>query len=55
LLFEGVPIVPVDKLNSFIIDLDNHVEGNSFCDYGECLPLPDDIPILSGEFFGTVE
>ena len=53
LVFEGVPIVPVDKLNSFISELDNHVEGNSFCDYEEYLPLPDDITALSGEFSGS--
>lgn len=50
LVFEGVPIVPLNKLNSFISELDNHVVGNSFVDYEKCLLLPDDIAVLSWEF-----
>jgi hypothetical protein len=42
-VYEGVPLVPVRKLNSFIAELDNHAEGNSFSPYEEDLPLPDEI------------
>ena len=41
LVFEGVPLVPVQKLNSFIGELDNHVQGNSFCDYEEDVSLTE--------------
>ena len=31
-LYEGVPIVPVQKLNSFVNDLDGYAQGNFFCE-----------------------
>jgi hypothetical protein len=37
--YEGVPIVPILKLNSFINELDNHEQGNSFSDYDDDLPF----------------
>jgi hypothetical protein len=40
---EGVPLVPVRKLNSFISELDNHVEGDSFSWEEEDMPLPDEM------------
>jgi protease II len=43
-VYEGVPLVPVLKLNPFIIEFDNHVTGNSFDMYEEEIPLPDDMP-----------
>lgn len=43
-VFEGIPLVPVHKLNSFINELDNNAEGNSFSDYEEeDIPLPEDL------------
>ena len=54
LVFEGVPIVPVYKLNSFIRELDNHMQGNSFCDYEEDISLVDRVT-QSCEFSGTDE
>jgi hypothetical protein len=43
LVFEGVPLVPVHKLNSFISELDNHVQGNSFCDYEDYVSFAEDL------------
>ncbi len=49
--YEGVPIVPVQKLNGFVSELDGYVQGDFFC---ECendiaceddLTLPDEIPL----------
>ena len=55
LVFEGVPIVPVNKLDSFISELDTHVLGNSFCDYEEYGLLPEDMPAALCEYSGTYE
>jgi hypothetical protein len=51
LVFEGVPLVPVHKLNSFIGELDNHVQGNFFCDYEEDLPFAEDLSTVSLRIF----
>lgn len=32
-VYEGVPIVPVQKLNGFVNELDEYVQGDFFCDY----------------------
>jgi hypothetical protein len=48
--YEGVPIVPILKLNSFISELDTGAAGYSFCDYEEALPFPDDVPTDSFEY-----
>jgi Restriction endonuclease len=53
-VFEGVPLVPVGKLNSFISELDSHVNGNFFCDYEEDIPLADYMLTESYEFTGQV-
>ena len=42
-VFEGVPLVPVLKLNAFICELDHHPDGDFFCDYEDDNPLPDDM------------
>jgi hypothetical protein len=42
LVFEGVPLVPVLRLNAFIGELDNHADGNSYTVFEEELPLFDD-------------
>ena len=50
LVHEGVPIVPVTRLNAFIRELDRHTDGNLFCDYEEYSESDeDDIPAESGE------
>jgi len=60
-LYEGVPIVPIQKLNSFVNELDRYAQGNFFyeCEddipYEDDLPLPDEIPMQSCELFGPGE
>jgi hypothetical protein len=54
-LYEGVPIVPILKLNSFISELDTRAQGNTFCDYEDTLPSPDDMLTPSYEFSGASE
>jgi hypothetical protein len=53
-MYEGVPIVPILKLNSFIHESDDHIQGNSFYDY-EDLPFPDDMPAQLSGFYRTGE
>ena len=59
--YEGVPIVPVQKLNGFVNELDGYVQGDFFCDcedeipYEDDLPLPDEIPMEPYELFGPCE
>ena len=40
LVYEGVPLVPVTRLNAFITELDQHADGYSFSTYEE--PLPEE-------------
>ena len=54
-LYEGVPLVPVLKLNSFIHELDTYGEGYSFRDYEDDMALPYDVPENPSEFSGTYE
>lgn len=42
-VYEGVPIVPVQKLNSFVNELDGLASGNYFCECEDELPDEDDI------------
>jgi len=42
-VYEGVPIVPVRKLNSFIEELDTIADGNSFCRSEEDMLVPDEM------------
>jgi Restriction endonuclease len=51
--YEGVPIVPILKLNSFISELDTGAAGYSFYDYEDTLPYPDDVPPDSFEYSGV--
>ncbi len=44
LCYEGVPIVPILKLDAFIRESENHVYGTSFEKYEEEIPSPDDMP-----------
>jgi hypothetical protein len=46
-VYEGVPIVPILKLNSFISELDSHGPEDFFYDYEDTLPSSDDIPALA--------
>jgi len=42
-VFEGVPLVPVHRLNAFISELDTHADDFSFAEFEvEDLPLPED-------------
>jgi hypothetical protein len=43
-VYEGVPIVPILKLNSFIRESDGHGPGDFFYDYEDILPSPGDMP-----------
>ena len=60
-VYEGVPIVPVQKLNSFVSELDGYIQGNFFyeCEddipYEDEIPLPDEIPLQLGELYGPGE
>jgi hypothetical protein len=60
-LYEGVPIVPVQKLNSFVNELDGYVQGNFLYDceddlpYEDDIPLPDEIPRQHCELNGPCE
>ena len=59
--YEGVPIVPVQKLNGFVNELDGYVQGNFFCDceddisYEDDLTLPDEIPLQPSALYGPGE
>ena len=50
-VYAGVPIVPVQKLNGFVSELDGYAQEKFFYDYEDdiaCeddLPLPDEIPL----------
>jgi hypothetical protein len=48
--YEGVPLVPIQKLNSFVGELDSLTTGTSFLDCDDDLLLSDDLPAESGEF-----
>ena len=50
LVFEGVPLVPILKLNSFITELDNHADGGSYSIFEDELSVPEEIPSDSEEF-----
>ena len=60
-VYEGVPIVPVQKLNGFVKELDAYVQGDFFCDcedeipYEDDLPLPDEIPLQPSALYGPGE
>jgi len=53
-VFEGVPLVPVGKLNTFISELDSLANGNSFSKYEEDLPPPEDMLTELCDFSGQV-
>jgi protease II len=42
-VYEGVPIVGIQKLNGFVNELDGYGEGNFFCECEDDLPYDDDI------------
>ncbi len=52
--YEGVPLVPVIRLNSFIHELDTDTVRNPFRDYDDDMAFPDDVP-RPYEFSGTCE
>ena len=49
--FEGVPLVPVHKLNAFICELDRCVDGSSFSPDDEEIEFAEELPAEEGEFF----
>jgi hypothetical protein len=53
--YEGVPIVPILKLNSFISELDTNEPADSFYDDEDTQPFPDDVPTESFEYSGSDE
>ncbi|HUH79140.1 MAG TPA: restriction endonuclease [Methanoregula sp.] len=50
LVFEGVPLVPVTKLNAFIGELDRHADGDSYSIFEEDLQEPEEMQEQPGEF-----
>jgi hypothetical protein len=60
-VYEGVPIVPVQKLNGFVSELDGYVQGDFFCEceddiaYEDDLTLPDEIPLQPSALYGPGE
>jgi hypothetical protein len=48
--YEGVPIVPVQKLNGFVSELDGYVQGDFFCECEDEMPYDDDVPVLASDF-----
>jgi hypothetical protein len=55
LVYEGVPIVPVLRLDAFIRELDNHPDRVSFSPDEEEIFFAEDLPEEEGEFFGEGE
>jgi hypothetical protein len=49
-IYEGVPLVCILKLNSFINELEKDPDGYPFCDCEEDMPFPDDLLTQSCEF-----
>jgi hypothetical protein len=60
-VYEGVPIVPVQKLNGFVNELDGYAPENFYCEYEDelpfedDLPLPDEIPLQPSALYGPCE
>ena len=60
-VYAGVPIVPVQKLNGFVSELDGYVQGDFFCEceddiaYEDDLTLPDEIPLQPNALYGPGE
>jgi protease II len=54
-LYEGVPIVSIQKLNSFVNELDGYKQGNFFCDCEDEIPLPYEIPMEPYELYEPCE
>jgi hypothetical protein len=50
-VYEGVPIVPVSKLNGFIRELDNYQDGDDFCIFEEEILLDNEMEMELDEFF----
>lgn len=47
-VFEGVPLVPVHRLNAFIGELDRDIDGFSFAEFSE-EDLPDAMPEIAND------
>ena len=55
LVYEGVPIVPVLRLDSFISELDNHADRDSFSFDEKEIFFAEEMPAEQGEFSGEGE
>jgi len=44
-VYEGVPIVSIQKLNGFVNELDGYLQGNFFWDFEDEIPYEDDLPL----------
>jgi Restriction endonuclease len=55
LVYEGVPLVPVLRLDSFISELDNHADRDPFSFDEEEISFAEDLPSEQGGFFGRGE
>jgi protease II len=44
-LYEGVPIVSIQKLNSFVNEFDRYEQGDYFCECEDDVPDEDDLPL----------
>jgi Restriction endonuclease len=53
--YEGVPIVPILKLNSFIGEVDTGATENTFDDFEDIPLVSDDVPTELLEYSGTDE
>jgi len=54
-LYNGVPLVPVLKLNSFLHELERDADEYSFRDYEDDLPFPGDLLTQSSGFSGIYD
>ena len=55
LVYEGVPLVPVLRLDSFISELDKHADRDSFSFDEVEIFFAEDLPAEQGEFFSEGE
>ncbi len=54
-VYEGVPIVPVSKLDGFINELDNHLDGDGYCIFEEEILSDEDMEMEVEDFSGMGE
>ena len=52
-IFEGVPLVPVLRLDAFLCELDTFADGTFLRTFEEEVPSPDGVETPYGEWFAT--